>query len=128
MSSQSDFVPLAAAAAQAYVSLGDAQRTPLADGVLDVAAIALSACIPLYGAHHPDEPLRRLSDVDTAGGKFIQGAQCLHFPSGAKAFTRLCVRADDLAAAIERLRRAGVNFSQARFEQAPRRIPRVAPA
>lgn len=123
-----DLVPLAAAAEKAYLALGDAKQIPLADGVLDVVAIALAACVPLHGARDAGEPLRRLSDADMHGGRFIQGAGCLHFPSGAAPFTRLAVAANDLADAIERLKRAGVNFSQARFEHAPRRIPRIAPA
>lgn len=121
------FIPLASAAARTYVALGQ-NETHLGDGVLDVVAIALAACMPIYGALEPEAPLQPLSDADMAGGKFIQGAAVLHFPSGAKSFTRLAVRAADLEDCIERLKRAGVNFSQARFEPAPRRIPRVAPA
>lgn len=128
MSVPHELVPLSAAAAKAYLALGDAARTPLADGVLDVVAVALAACVPLYGAHEPEAPLQRLADADLAGGKFIHGAATLYFSSGAKPFVRLAVRADELAAGIERLKRAGVNFSQARFAHAPRRVPRVAPA
>jgi len=128
MSVPHELVPLSAAAAKAYLALGDAGRTPLADGVLDVVAIALAACIPIYGARGPEEPLQRLADADLAGGKFIQGAATLHFRSGAQPLVRLAVGADELAAGIERLKRAGVNFSQARFPHAPRRVPRVAPA
>jgi hypothetical protein len=128
MSVPNELVPLSAAAAKAYLALGDAGRTPLADGVLDVVAIALAACMPIYGARAPEEALERLADADLAGGKFIQGAATLHFSSGAKPFVRLAVGADELATGMECLKRAGVNFSQARFEHAPRRIPRVAPA
>jgi len=123
-----ELVPLTAASAQAYLALGDAGRAPLADGVLDVVAIALSACIPIYGGHGDALPLRVLSDGEMRGGRFIQGAAVLHFPSGGPAFTHLAVNSGDLAAAIARLKKAGVNFSQARFEHAPRRIPRIAPA
>lgn len=124
-----DLVPLNAAAASAYLALGaDGTRVPLADGVLDVVAIALAACMPLYGARATEEPLRRLSDAEMAGGKFVQGATRLHFPSGQAAFIRLAVTPQDLAQGIERLKRAGVNFSQARYEHAPRRIPKVTPS
>lgn len=122
-----DFVSLNAAAARAYAALGR-KDAELNDGVLDVVAIALAACIPVYGAHDPDEPLRRLADADMQGGRFVQGARRLHFPSGGRAFERLAVMPDDLATGIDRLKRAGVNFSQARFEHAPRRIPRITPA
>ena len=103
-----ELVPLAAAASKAY--------------------LALAACMPIYGARAAGAPLEPLSDADMAGGKFIQGAAALHFRSGKAPFTRLAVRAADLDAGISRLKGAGVNFSQARFEPAPRRIPRVAPA
>jgi len=122
-----DLLPLSSAAASAYAALGR-NTAALGEGVLDVVAIALAACTPLYGAREAAEPLRRLSDADLAGGKFVQGAARLHFPSGGTAFTRLAVSARDLAVGIAHLQRAGVNFSHARFEPAPRRIPRVAPA
>ena len=115
----SEFVPLSKAAARTYRELvgGDA-----VEGLLDVVAVALSAYVPIYGARAEHEPLARLSDDDLARGRFVHGARRLH------SFTRLAVTAADLARGIERLRRAGVNFSQARFEPAPRRIPRVTPA
>ena len=122
-----DLVPLSSGAATAYLSLAERVQLPVGAGVLDVVAIALATCIPIYGARDEQEPLSRLSDADVAGGRFIDGAARLHFPSGATPFKRLAVRAQDLASAIERLKRAGVNFSQARFEPAPRRIPRVVP-
>lgn len=126
----SDMVPLSSAAASAYLALGrQGGQIQVPDGVLDVVAIALAACIPIYGARDADELLRPLSDADVAGGKFVQGARRLHFPSGAAApFTRLAVTAADLAQGLDRLKRAGVNFSHARFEPTPRRIPRVTPA
>ena len=107
------------AAAKTYRALVGGEA---ADGLLDVVAVALSAYVPIYGAREEHEPLARLSDDDLAAGTFVQGARRLH------AVTRLAVTRADLAQGIERLRRAGVNFSQARFEPAPRRIPRVAPA
>ncbi|HUQ75982.1 MAG TPA: hypothetical protein VM183_14755 [Burkholderiales bacterium] len=124
-----ELVPLSSAAATVYLALGKHEtQVQLADGVLDVVAIALAACIPIYAAREGDETLRRLADGELSGGKFLHGATRLHFPSGAAPqFTRLAVTEQDLARAIDRLRRAGVNFSEARFEPAPRRIPRVAP-
>jgi hypothetical protein len=124
-----DLVPLSSAAATVYLALGKHDtQLQVAEGVLDVVAIALAACIPIYGARDADKALRRLSDADVAGGRFLHGATRLHFPSGAaEQFTRLAVTAPDLALGMERLKRAGVNFSEARFEPAPRRIPRVAP-
>src|ERR1044071_5177853 len=115
----SEFVPLEKAAARTYRELVGGEA---AQGLLDVVAIALSAYIPIYGARADHEPLARLSDEELARGSFTQGARRL------PPFTRLAVTAADLAQGIERLRRAGVNFSQARFEPAPRRIPRVTPA
>ena len=123
-----EMVALSTAAERAYLALAEEARAPLQEGVLDVVAVALAACVPVYGAHEADEPLRRLVDADMAGGKFVQGAARLHFPSGARPLTRLAVPAAELERGIERLKQAGVNFSQARFEHAPRRIPRVAPA
>jgi hypothetical protein len=123
-----ELVPLSSAAASAYVALG-LKDAPLTEGVLDVVAIALAACIPIYGARDESEPLQRLSDAQMKGGKFLCGAATLHFPSGRMPpYTRLAVTAEDLASGIECLKRAGVNFSQARFEPAPRRIPRITPA
>ena len=126
--SNNELVPLSSAAASAYLALG-LKGAPLTEGVLDVVAIALAACMPIYGARDESEPLRRLSDGEMQGGKFLRGATTLHFPAGrVQSYTRLAVTAEDLAAGIEHLKRAGVNFSHARFEPAPRRIPRIAPA
>jgi hypothetical protein len=123
-----ELVPLSSAAASAYLALG-LKDAPLTEGVLDTVAIALAACIPIHGARDETEPLRRLSEAEMKGGRFLHGATTLHFPTRRiPPYTRLAVNAEDLAAGIERLKRAGVNFSQARFEPAPRRIPRIAPA
>lgn len=100
-----NFIPLSTAAAKTYRALVGGEA---AEGLLDVVAVALSACVPIYGARGEHEPLSRLSDADIAAGKFIQGARRLH------AFTRLAVTPADFAHGIERLRRAGVNFSHAR--------------
>jgi hypothetical protein len=123
-------VPLSSAAATAYralVARPPSDTMPLPDGVLDVAAIALAACMPIYGARLPDEPVRRLSDAELAGGRFARGAARLDFAGRMPPFTRLAVAQAELTEAIARLKRAGVNFSQARFEPAPRRTPTVWP-
>lgn len=124
------FLPLSAAAAAAYRALvvrPPRDELPLPDGVLDVAAIALAACLPVYGARDPGEPLRRLSDAELASGRFTRGAGRLDFGEKGAPFTRLAVTQADLAEAIARLKRAGVNFSEARFQPAPRRVPTVWP-
>jgi hypothetical protein len=124
-----DFIPMHAAAATAYLALVGktlAERLP-ADGVLDVAAIALATCIPIYGARDAVAPLERIADADVARGKFIEGARCLQFSDGAAPFMRLAVTRPDLDDGMARLKRAGVNFSEARFEPSPRRVPKVAP-
>jgi len=121
-----DLVALSTAAAAAYLALAR-RGLPQAQGLLDVAAIALAACIPIYGARHGAEPLRRLTDADVAGGKFTHGASRLQFGDGRSAFTRLAVTAADFAKGLERLKRAGVNFAHARHDAAPRRLPTVMP-
>jgi len=122
-----ELVPLSSAAATAYLALAG-RGIHLSDGVLDVVAIALATCMPVYGAQFEDEPLRRLSDLELAGGKFSHGAARLQFANGRRAFTRLAVTTLDFAEGLARLKRAGVNFSHARFEPAPRRVPTVVPA
>jgi hypothetical protein len=127
---QNELVPLSSAAATAYLTLADgprAARAQLSAGLRDVAAVALAACIPIYGACSDDEPLRRLTDADLDGGRFVQGATRLQFRNGKRAFTRLAVTTADFADALIRLARAGVNFSLARCEFAPRRVPTVVP-
>jgi hypothetical protein len=125
------FLPLHAAAATAYTALADKaakDRLEFLEGVLDVVAIALAACTPIYGARGPQDALARLSDADLAGGKFAHGAASLRFADGRLPFTRLALTRADFAEGVARLKRAGVNFSHARFEPAPRRVPRVRPA
>jgi hypothetical protein len=126
-----EFLPLHSAAATAYLALVGrpaAHPLQLPDGVLDVAAIALSACIPIYGARGAQEPLARLSDGDLAGGKFAHGAESLRFADRRQPYTRLAVTRADFDEGLARLKRAGVNFLHARFEPAPRRVPTVRPA
>ena len=124
-----ELVPLSSAAATAYLTLAGGLRAvfQVSEGLRDVAAIALAACIPIYGACGAEEPLRRLTDADLFGGRFVEGATRLQFGDGRPAFTRLAVTTEDFAEAMMRLERAGVNFSEARCERAPRRIPRVVP-
>jgi len=121
-----DLVALRTAAATAYLALAR-RGLPPAQGLLDVAAIALAACIPLYGARHAAEPLRRLTDAEVAGGKFTHGASRLQFNDRRVPFTRLAVTVADFTAGLARLKRAGVNFAYARHERAPRRLPTVMP-
>jgi len=121
-----DLVPLRTAAATAYLALTRREQPP-AEGMLDVAAIALSACIPIYGARDAAEQLCRLTDGELAGGEFTHGATCLKFNDGRAPFTSLAVSAADFAAGLARLQRAGVNFAHARYEPAPRRVPTVVP-
>ena len=119
-------VALRTAAATAYLALTRRQHAP-PEGMLDVAAIALSTCIPIYGALDAAAPPRPLSDADLAGGAFTQGASRLEFEDGRAPFTCLAVSATDFARGLARLQRAGVNFAHARYEQAPRRLPSVMP-
>jgi len=121
-----DLLSLRSAAATAYLALAG-RSLPPADDMLDVAAIALAACIALYGARDAAEPLQRLSDADVAGGEFTGGASCLRFRDGRAPFTSLAVTAADFAEGLARLQRAGVNFAHARCQPAPRRVPTVVP-
>jgi hypothetical protein len=121
-----NLVALRTAAATAYLALTRREQPP-PEGMLDVAAIALSTCIPIYGTREGAEPPRRLSDADLAGGEFTQGASCLEYEDGRAPFTCLAVSAADFATGLARLQHAGVNFSHARYEQAPRRPPTAMP-
>jgi hypothetical protein len=124
-----DLVPLSSAAATAYLTLARVAGAPraLPENLRDVAAIALAACIPIYGAREAHEPLRQLSHKDLAGGRFAQGAARLHFNDRRPPFTRLAVTAADFVEGLMRLKRAGVNFSEVRAEPARRRVPTVMP-
>ena len=124
-----DLIPLHSAAATAYLALVGkrVQDRLLADGVLDVVAIALATCVPIYGARDAAGPPERLADADLARGNFLEGARRLQFGDGTAPFMRLAVTRADFAEGVARLKRAGVNFSEARFEPAPRRVPKVVP-
>jgi len=121
-----EFIPLPAAAASAFQRLASdpRQRARHAERVLDVTAIALAACIPIYAVRGPGEPPRRLADEDIARGTFCDGAARLSFRDGTPALEGLAVDAADLARAIERLGGAGVSFSHALFDSVPR-FPRT---
>ena len=119
-----EFLPLPMAAAVAYLRLvGHEERAPASEGLLDVVASALSVWVPLYGG----EPRMRLSDELVARGKLCNGATRLRFRDGTPPVENLAILQQDLEAGIGRLERAGVRFSEAMLEQAPRRVPRVSP-
>jgi hypothetical protein len=108
-----NLVALRTAAATAYLAL-TGRRQPPAQGMLDVAAIALSTCVPIYGTRD-SEGLHRLTDAELAGGEFTQGASCLEFNDGRSPFTSLAVAAAEFARGLARLQEAGVNFAHARL-------------
>jgi len=120
----SEFLPLPMAAAVAYLRLvGDAERAPASEGLLDVVASALSVWVPLYGG----APRVRLPDELVGRGKLCNGATRLRFRDGTPPVESLAILQQDLEAGIRRLESAGVRFSDAMLEQAPRRVPRVLP-
>jgi len=121
-------LPLPMAAVAAYFRvLEPEERAPPSQGLLDVVASALSVWIPVYGSRRPGEPRDRLSDDDVGRGRFSGGATQLRFRDGTPPVENLAVAQADLEAAIHRLRRAGVRFSEAMVEPAPRRLPRIQP-
>src|SRR4051812_18913304 len=121
-----EYLPLNCAAATAYQALADyaSQRDPLADSLLDVVAIALAACMPIYGARNGGA-LELLSDADLFGGTYCDGATRLEFADGRAPYERLAVTQADFSAGLERLKRAGVNFSEARLLPVRRRVRRM---
>jgi len=124
--SPNEIIVLRDAAVRAHRELVGAGVEP-PDGVLDVVAIALAACIRIFGARAAEETLHPLTDEEVAGGRFVHGAAQMQFGDGRRPFTQLAMRQSDLGDAIARLKRAGVNFSHARFEPSPRRVPKVLP-
>ena len=119
-----EFLPLPMAAAVAYLRLvGHEERESASEGLLDVVASALSVWVPLYGG----EPRARLADELVARGRLCNGATRLRFRDGTPAVENLAILQQDLEAGVRRLERAGVRFSDAMLEQAPRRVPRVLP-
>jgi hypothetical protein len=120
----SEFLPLPMATALTYLRLvGHAEREPASEGLLDVVASALSVWVPLYGG----EPRVPLPDELVGRGKLCNGATRLRFRDGTPPVENLAILQQDLEAGIRRLERAGVRFSDAMVEQAPRRVPRVRP-
>jgi hypothetical protein len=119
-----EFLPLPMAAAVAYLRLvSHENRGPASEGLLDVVASALSVWVPLYGG----TPRVRLRDELVARGRVCNGATRLRFRDGTPPLENLAILQSDLDAGIRRLERAGVRFSHAMLEQAPRRVPRVLP-
>jgi hypothetical protein len=119
-----EFLPLPMAAAVAYLRLvHHEQRERSSEGLLDVVASALAVWIAVYAG----EPRARLSDELVARGRFCNGATRLRFRDGTPPVENLAILQADLEGTIRRLERAGVRFSDAIIEQAPRRIPRVLP-
>ncbi|HEV8111058.1 MAG TPA: hypothetical protein VGP97_26395 [Burkholderiales bacterium] len=120
-----EFLPLPMAAAVAYLRLvSHEDRGPASEGLLDVVASALSIWVPLYGG----EPRVRLDDELVARGRLCNGATRLRFRDGTPPLENLAILQPDLEAGIRRLECAGVRFSDAMLEQAPRRVPRVLPS
>ncbi len=121
---EAGLVLLREAAAIAYARLAGRQAGHCADSILDAVATALATCLPLYTG----EPARLLSDAELACGSFGRGASVVRRSDGTIAFDCLRIERAALDAAIARLQRAGVRFSQVRPDFAPRRLPRVMPA
>ena len=119
-----EFIPLPMAAAVAYLRLVHQEdRGPASEGLLDVVASALCIWVPLYGG----TPRVRLTDELATRGRLCNGATRLRFRDGTPPLENLAILQCDLEAGIRRLERAGVRFSDAMLEQAPRRVPRVLP-
>src|SRR5258706_12256463 len=118
-----DLIPLHCAAATAYLALVGKPATDRphpADGVLDVVAIALSTCIPIYAARSAGEPLARLADADLARGQVVGGATRLQLPGGSAPFVGLPVTPPGFTGAMGGSRRPGVHYSGAPSGRAPR--------
>ena len=119
-----EFLPLPMAAAVAYLRLvSHEDRGPASQGLLDVVASALCIWVPLYGG----TPRLRLADALVARGRLCNGATRLRFRDGTPPLENLAILQSDLEAGIRRLECAGVRFSDAMLEPAPRRVPRVLP-
>ena len=103
------------------------EREPSSEALLDAVASAISVWVPIYGSRKPGEPRARLSDDEVGRGKFSNGASRLRFRDGTPGYENLAILQADLDAAVRRLQRAGVRFSEAVIAQGSRRIPRVLP-
>jgi hypothetical protein len=115
---------LSEAARIAHRTLASRPEREVANGLLDVVAIALATWMPVYAG----EARRRVSEEELAQGRFRHGASLLQFKDGRPALDQLSVERADLDSAIRQLELAGVSFSQAWPDEAPRRVPRVMPA
>lgn len=119
-----EYLTLPMAAAATYLRIvGHDERDSASPGLLDVVASALSVWMPIYGG----EPRVRLGDELVGRGTFCNGARRLRFRDGTPPIANLAILQCDLEAAIGRLKRAGLRFSEATLEPAPRRVPRVLP-
>jgi hypothetical protein len=118
------FLPLPMAAALAYLRVvKHERREPASEGLLDAVASALSVWLPVYGG----EPRARLGDELVGRGRFCNGATRLRFRDGTAPVENLAILQSDLDAGVQRLELAGVRFSEALLEPAPRRVPRILP-
>ena len=108
--------PMSVTPLQNLLRKGDAR-------VLTAVVPALSVWVPLYGG----TPRVRLPDELIAHGRVCNGATRLRFRDGTPPLENLAILQSDLDSGIRRLERAGVRFSDAMLEQAPRRVPRVLP-
>jgi hypothetical protein len=124
MSAGREFLPLPAAAAIAYARLAGVRLDESAASLIDAAATALAASMPIYAG----EPPRRLADEELAKGSFRRGGAVLLRADGCVVFDNLYVERTALDAAIDRLKRAGVSFSHVWHDGGRRRLPRVMPA
>ena len=80
MSSATDFIPLARAAAIVHERLFP--EHPGKDAkTLDVIALALSTLMPLYQRDMESGALHELGEAELAAGRFTRGATTLEFPN-----------------------------------------------
>ena len=123
-----EFLPLPMAAAITYFRVVEHdEREPSSESLLDAVASAISVWVPIYGSRKAGEARVRLSDDDVSRGKFSNGASRLRFRDGTPGYENLAILQSDLDAAVRRLQRAGVRFSEAMLDPARRRLPRVLP-
>ena len=96
-----EFIPLGRAAIMAHERLypGHAVKESKA---LDLLAVALSACMPLYRRDARTDEVQALDAALIAAGRFTRAATRLEFPDRAP-IGGLMVSRQDLGAALERL-------------------------
>jgi hypothetical protein len=123
-----EFLPLPMAAAITYFRVVEHdEREPSSEGLLDAVASAISVWVPIYGSRKAGEPRARLSDDEVSRGMFSNGASRLRFRDGIPGYENLAILQSDLDAAVRRLQRAGVRFSEVMLDPSSRRVPRVLP-